>query len=472
MERDWRVRDISDCDLEMLPEVISWPSLCSQAEAVERLVHMGALEDLVIKNILSKTPRGVHALPLSENVKNIESSSLKLPWWIDVKKSNSLLPGLFETGQIFQMMEIESGDKILLIGPRGNWWTEIIMHMGVSKIKIIEIDQIRKEVLKNRWENLRLDIVAKALNCDIEWGGLEFMELDSEERWDKILITGGLTKSPINLLKKLKENGEVWVPIGEEHNTILQRITKIDLGDLQSQYIAMWDVDMLEYQAENVLCNDLKYQIKNNTEAIEESADVIREAWLHANDNPTRDRLGPASLLEIIGEVWKSTDILLENDNITLKDSLAKDLFRMGHVLQKIGIFRLAAEHHGASYSLSPSAESACYLGMTYSLDEEDSLAWQRKAIETDPHFGESWNEIGEILMKKGDVENSINWFREAIVSKNYSKRGSAWANLTRAHIELEQEMSAFFAAQKAVELFPDDKELIELLYHLGENLV
>ena len=170
--------------------------------------------------------------------------------------------------------------------------------------------------------------------------------------------------------------------------------------------------------------------------------------------------------------MWNSSDILLERDNISLKDSIAKDLFKMGHVLQKIGVFRIAAEHHGMSYLLSPSAEAACYLGMTYSIDNQDSLAWQRKAIETDPNFGEAWNEIGEILMKKDDTQNAINWFREAIASKNYSKRWVAWTNLTRSQMELNQDISAFFTAQNAVELFPENKELTELLFYLGEDLV
>jgi len=75
--------DLSNCDLRTLPEIISWPSLPSQAESIEKLSEMGALENLVVKDVLSITPRGVHALPLSENIDNIGSSSLKLPWWID-----------------------------------------------------------------------------------------------------------------------------------------------------------------------------------------------------------------------------------------------------------------------------------------------------------------------------------------------------------------------------------------------------
>lgn len=472
MERDWRVRDISDCDLELLPEVLSWPKLCSQSEAVERLAYMGTLENSAVKDTLCKTPRGVHALPLPLRIENIESSSLKLPWWIDLEAPNSLLPGLFETGHVFQMVNIEINDRVLLIGPRGNWWTEIILHLGAKKIIILEVDDNRREVLQNRWKSLRLDIVAKALNCEIEWCGLEYVNKEGNDLCDKIMITGGLNTIPSNLFKGLDIHGEIWAPIKNNNRVVLQKITKETFGEIKSQQITLWDVDMLDRYTENILCGSLMFDGDMVKENFEESPDLIRDAWLYANENPTKDRLGPESLLEIIEEVWNSKEVLIEKDSISVKDSIANDLFKMGHVLQKIGIFRIAAEHHGTSYLISPSAESACYLGMTYSIDNEDSLAWQRKAIETNPHFGKAWNEIGEILMKRDEVQNSINWFREAIASKNYSKRSVAWTNLTRAQMELNQDVSAFFTAQKASELYPEDKELEELLFYLSEGLV
>ena len=48
MERDWNVQDGSDCDLNALPLVRTWPSLAPHAEAVERLVLMGVIEDDVL----------------------------------------------------------------------------------------------------------------------------------------------------------------------------------------------------------------------------------------------------------------------------------------------------------------------------------------------------------------------------------------------------------------------------------------
>ena len=100
-----------------------------------------------------------------------------------------------------------------------------------------------------------------------------------------------------------------------------------------------------------------------------------------------------------------------------------------------------------------------------------DYLAWQRKAIETDPRFGGSWNEIGEAMLNRGDPRFSIQWFRGAINSEKDGERGVAWTNLARAHLELGQMNSALFAAQEASTLIPEDEDLQELLERLSEDL-
>ena len=41
-----------DCDLNTLPIVRTWPSLAPHAEAVERLVLMGAIEDDELRDVL------------------------------------------------------------------------------------------------------------------------------------------------------------------------------------------------------------------------------------------------------------------------------------------------------------------------------------------------------------------------------------------------------------------------------------
>ena len=474
MERDWNVQDGSDCDLNSLPLVRTWPSLAPHAEAVERLVLMGAIEDDRLRDVLLRSPRGIHALPLptDPDFVNIEASALRLPWWSDVDAPNSLLPGIYETAQVIQMLEIERNDSVMLVAPRGNWWTEILMQMGVSRLRIIEIDETRRVELQRRWNELRLDIVADACGCQIEWCGVENIYKGTpEDGWDKILISGGLPRVPVGLLMRLSFEGIAVAAIGESTGTVLQTITRQAEGEFQSQWLAIWNVDMIQDEVAQSLCDLAPFVESSNLP--EPKTTSVNSAWMHANDEPTRDRLGPAALLDMIEEVWAEVSATTESEGfgVDIREALAQDLFRMGNVLQRLGILRIAAEHHGSSFQLSPSPEAACYLGMTFSEDEEDGLAWQRLAIETNPNYGGSWNEIGESLLQRGQAEMAIKWFRGAINSVNYCERGAAWANLARAHLEMGRTTSALFAAQEAAALMPDEDELDELLEQLTDDL-
>ena len=474
VERDWNVQDGSDCDLNALPLVRTWPGLVPYAETVERLVLMGAIEDDEIRDVLLRSPRGVHALPLpiGEDGVNIEGSALRMPWWSDVDAPNSLLPGIYETAQVIQMLEIERGDSVMLVAPRGNWWTEILMQLGVLRLRIVEVDEVRRAELQRRWSALRLDIVADACGCQIEWCGIEDLYKGTpEDGWDKILVTGGLPRVPVGLLMRLSFEGIAITAIGENTGTVLQTITRQGEGEFQAQWLAIWNVDMIPDEIAQTLC-DLAPIVE--IPALPESKTTsVKAAWMHANENPTRDRMGPSALLEMIEEVWGEVEATTESEGIgvDLREVLAQDLFRMGNVLQRLGILRVAAEHHGTSFQLSPSPEAACYLGMTFADDEEDGLAWQRRAIETNPNYGGSWNEIGEALLQRDQAEMAIKWFRGAINSVNYCERGAAWANLARAHLEMGQTTSALFAAQEAAALMPEEDELDELLDQLTEGL-
>jgi len=474
VEKDWNVQDGSDCDLNALPLVRTWPGLSPHVEAVERLVLMGAIEDDELRDVLMRTPRGVHALPLpiGEEGVNIESSALRMPWWSDVSAPNSLLPGIYETAQVIQMLELERGDSVMLIAPRGNWWSEVLMQLGAGRLRIIEVDEGRRVELRRRWEEMRLNLVADAVGCEIEWCGLaDAYKGTPEEGWDRILVTGGLPRVPIGLLTRLSFEGTAVAAIGEKTGTVLQTITRQAEGEFQAQWLAIWNVDMIQDEAAQTLC-DLAPLIEI-PELIVETPLTNKAAWMHANDNPTRDRLGPAALLDMIEDVWSEVEATTHGSGIEvgIREVLAQDLFRMGNVLQRLGILRVAAEHHGSSFQLSPSPEAACYLGMTFSEDEEDGLAWQRRAIETNPDYGGSWNEVGEALLQRGEAERAIEWFRGAINSVNYCERGAAWANLARAHLEMGRTTSALFAAQEAAALMPNEEELDGLLEQLTDGL-
>ena len=152
---------------------------------------------------------------------------------------------------------------------------------------------------------------------------------------------------------------------------------------------------------------------------------------------------------------------------------MADRLFRMGNIMQNIGMFEYAAEHFGASFNLRPSAEAATMIGWTYGIRGEDAeaMAWCRRAIETDSHLGDPWNDIGALLLSKRKVEDAMSWFRAAINAERSLSPGHPWSNMARAHLMQRNSRAAFFAAQQAIMHMPEDGELLMLLDELGSDL-
>lgn len=471
MEEDWgsfgadRIND--------LPIIEKWPRLSSHDRMVEMFSKMGILQSGPLHDALLRSSRGYHSLPLPSDIGdvNIETSALRMPWWRDVSVHQSLLPGLYETIQVLQSLDIRQGDDVLIIGPRGNWWTEIAMQLGARRIRIVGTVEERLSELRSRWSALRLDQAAEALGCDVEWRMIGSHRDDRPlAGWDRILITGGVSEPPISILETMARGGCSILPVVEDSGTMLQSV-RWDDGGFLAQRLAIWNVDLLPEPVVECLCSDGDLPAPHTESP--GSGWSVDDAWRAANRDPIRDRLGPLILLQLIQSTWDSLGPGFESSEVESDSRLciAEDLFRMGHVLQRLGVSDLAAEHHGSSFQMAPSSEAASFLGMTFRESDLDYLAWQRKAIETDPRFGGSWNEIGEAMLNKGDPEFSIQWFRGAINSEKYGERGVAWTNLARAHLELGQMNSALFAAQEASTLIPDDQDLQELLERLSEDL-
>ena len=174
-----------------------------------RLAQFGVIELEEVLDAMRQCPRGLHALsfPLGEEVTNLEASSLRIPWWTG-KMHHSLLPGLFETCQIMQLLQIEKGDCVLLIGPRGNWWTELLMYIGAERIVVLEPDEVRREVLIERWGELRLDVVAKAFDCEIDMIGVDQLDdYTPQDGFDRVLSTGMFPSLPLSIMMRVQDRG-------------------------------------------------------------------------------------------------------------------------------------------------------------------------------------------------------------------------------------------------------------------------
>jgi len=103
-----------------------------------------------------------------------------------------------------------------------------------------------------------------------------------------------------------------------------------------------------------------------------------------------------------------------------------------------------AVDLYKKSLACFPTAEAHTFLGWTYSFMGrlDDAIAECHKAIETDPSFGNPYNDIGAYLMQKGKVDEAIPWFLRALDAPRYESYCFPHMNLGRAY-EAKRQWSA-----------------------------
>jgi protein-L-isoaspartate O-methyltransferase len=337
-----------------LPLVEDWPLLPNHQIHMDRLAQFGVIEIEEVLDAMRQCPRGVHALPfpLDDEMNNLEASSLRMPWCADIDMHHSLLPGLFETCQIMQLLQLNKGDSVLLLGPRGNWWTELMMYIGAQRIVVLEPDEGRREILTQRWDDLRLDIVANAFGCQIEMVGVSQLDdVMPDGGFDRVISTGMFPSLPLSIMMRVQEEGYAVLPIENDGRSMLQLIQHHGEGELMAQWVACWDV---EPWPEDVL---VAFETGADVEPFDTTTEerfANERAWCRANSVPTRDRFGPARMLDMVERVWYSIDPVHsdvpEGESGGFREQISDDLFRMGHVLLQMGIFELASEHQGEAF--------------------------------------------------------------------------------------------------------------------------
>ena len=113
-----------------------------------------------------------------------------------------------------EQLDIKEGDKILEIGTGSGYQTAILIYLKTdvySLERIFELTRKSKKILS------KLKLKAK----EIIWsdGYLGFKE---HAPFDKIIVTAGSKEIPEDLLKQLKVNGKMIIPVGDiEQNMIL-----------------------------------------------------------------------------------------------------------------------------------------------------------------------------------------------------------------------------------------------------------
>ena len=121
------------------------------------------------------------------------------------------------------------------------------------------------------------------------------------------------------------------------------------------------------------------------------------------------------------------------------------------------------------SLELSPTAEAYTFRGWAFSFEGrlDEAIEECRKAIATDPEFGNPYNDIGCYLMQKGDLDEAVGWFERAKLAPRYEPRHFPYLNLGRLHAARGDVAQAVSEFQGALEENPDDPIALEFLRKL-----
>lgn len=117
-----------------------------------------------------------------------------------------------------------------------------------------------------------------------------------------------------------------------------------------------------------------------------------------------------------------------------------------------------AIEAYTQSLGVFPSAEAHTFLGWAYSFQGRYEAAIEEceAAIRVDPDFGNPYNDIGAYLIEKGQFDEAIPWFEQAMQAKRYESPAFPHLNLGRVYERKRQWDQALECYQKALLLNPD----------------
>ena len=142
----------------------------------------------------------------------------------------------------------------------------------------------------------------------------------------------------------------------------------------------------------------------------------------------------------------------------------AQDLFHQAHKHQTDGELDEAVRLYHESIALFPTAEAHTFLGWTYSFMGrlDDAISECRQAIAIDPDFGNPYNDIGAYLVQKGEVDEAIPWFEQALDAPRYESYCFPHVNLGRVYELKRMWMRALGEYRRAAAEKPDYSPALE----------
>jgi len=160
-------------------------------------------------------------------------------------------------------------------------------------------------------------------------------------------------------------------------------------------------------------------------------------------------------------------------DNMKITDEAAREAFLAGYRHQVEGQLGEAERYYRRSLDHKRTAEAHTFLGWAYGQQDQldEAIRQCMKAIEVDPDFGNPYNDIGAYLLRKGNMKQSMEWFKNALEAPRYENYCFPYFNLGRVHRMRGHFSEAIENFRRALEEKPDFDAAEEALQEVRSRL-
>lgn len=128
-----------------------------------------------------------------------------------------------------------------------------------------------------------------------------------------------------------------------------------------------------------------------------------------------------------------------------------------GNGYMQAGKFKNAMRCYSRAIDLNATAEGYTFRGWAVAMmgDLEQAIEDCRRAIKTDPAFGNPYNDIGAYLLQLGRPDEAIPWLKKAMRAEQYEARHYPHFNLGQIYESQGKIEEAVREYEHALKLFP-----------------
>jgi tetratricopeptide (TPR) repeat protein len=150
-------------------------------------------------------------------------------------------------------------------------------------------------------------------------------------------------------------------------------------------------------------------------------------------------------------------DFVQQGEGLQEDKMAAWNLFQQAYECQMKGKLDEALKLYQNSIDAFPTAEAYTFLGWTYSFMGQlyEAIEECHRAIDTDPDFGNPYNDIGAYFIELDQLDEAIPWLEKASEAKRYESPAFPHMNLGRIYEKKGDWFRAIESYKTAVTLNP-----------------